>query len=48
MVSERRKIYNYEQILQEYSKNNNLKSTLDFMIKQYKKTLKNVSTESKK
>jgi len=38
----------YYKTLQEYSKNDNLKSTLDFMIKQYKKTLKKVSTKYKK
>jgi Fic family protein len=38
----------YYQTLQEYSKNNNLKPTLQFLIKQYKKTLKQVSTKKKK
>ncbi|MDD2444977.1 MAG: Fic family protein, partial [Candidatus Nanoarchaeia archaeon] len=38
----------YYKTLQEYSKNDNIKSTLDFMIKQYKKTLKKVSTKYKK
>ena len=38
----------YYQTLQEYSKRDNLKPTLDFLIKQYKKTLKEVSTKSDK
>jgi Fic family protein len=38
----------YYQTLQEYSRNNNLKPTLKFLIKQYKKTLKQVSTKRKK
>jgi len=38
----------YYKTLQEYSKNDNLKPTLKFLIKQYKKTLKEVSTKSKK
>src|SRR3989344_6037198 len=37
----------YYKTLQEYSKNDNLKPTLKFLIKQYKKTLKEVSTKSK-
>lgn len=38
----------YYQTLQEYSKKDNLKPTLKFLIKQYKKTLKEVSTKTKK
>jgi Fic family protein len=38
----------YYQTLQEYSKNDNLKSTLNYLIKQYKKTLKEVTTKKKK
>jgi Fic family protein len=38
----------YYQTLQEYSKKDNLKPTLKFLIKQYKKTLKEVSTKDKK
>lgn len=38
----------YYQTLQEYSKNDDLKPTLKFLIKQYKKTLKEVSTKKKK
>ncbi len=38
----------YYKTLQEYSKNNDLKPTLMFLIKQYKKTLKQVSTKNKK
>jgi len=38
----------YYQSLQEYSKNGDLKPTLKFLIKQYKKTLKQVSTKNKK
>jgi len=38
----------YYKILNEYSKNDNLKPTLDFFIKQYKKTLKKVTTKKKK
>jgi Fic family protein len=38
----------YYKSLQEYSKKDNLKPTLDFLIKQYKKTLKQVTTNSKK
>jgi len=35
----------YYWTLQEYSRNDNLKPTLDFLIKQYKKTLKEVTTK---
>lgn len=45
MLEDRQKYY---KILQEYSKNDNLKPTLEFLIKQYKKTLKEVSTKTKK
>lgn len=38
----------YYSTLQEYSKRDNLKPTLDFLVKQYKKTLKEVTTKSKK
>ncbi len=38
----------YYQTLQEYSKRDNLKPTLEFLIGQYKKTLKEVSTKKKK
>jgi fido (protein-threonine AMPylation protein) len=38
----------YYRTLQDYSKEYNLKSTLEFLIKQYKKTLKEVSTKKKK
>ncbi len=38
----------YYQTLQEYSKDGNLKPTMKFLIKQYKKTLKEVSTKKKK
>lgn len=38
----------YYRTLQEYSKRDNLKLTLEFLIKQYKKTLKQVSTKKKK
>ncbi len=38
----------YYQTLQEYSKKDNLKPTLNFLIKQYKKTLKQVTTKNKK
>lgn len=38
----------YYKTLQEYSEKDNIKLTLDFLIKQYKKTLKEVSTKSKK
>jgi len=38
----------YYQMLQKYSKNDDLKSTLKFLIKQYKKTLKEVITKKKK
>ncbi len=37
----------YYQTLQEYSKNDNLKPTLEFLIKQYKKTLKKVTTKKR-
>ena len=40
--------WEYYQTLQKYSKEDNLKPTLKFLIKQYKKTLKEVSTKSKK
>ena len=38
----------YYLILQDYSKRNNLKSTIEFLIDQYKKTLKQVGTKKKK
>lgn len=38
----------YYQTLQKYSKNDDLRSTLKFLIKQYKKTLKEVTTKNKK
>jgi len=38
----------YYQTLQKYSKKDDLKSTLKFLIKQYKKTLKEVTTKKKK
>lgn len=38
----------YYRTLQEYSKRDELKPTLNFLIKQYKKTLKGVSTKKKK
>jgi Fic family protein len=38
----------YYQTLQKYSKEDDLKSTLRFLIKQYKKTLKEVTTNKKK
>jgi Fic family protein len=38
----------YYQTLQEYSKSQNLKPTMLFLIKQYKKTLRQVSTKKKK
>lgn len=38
----------YYKTLQEYSKNGDLKSTLRFLIKQYKKTLREVTTKKKK
>ncbi|MCX6749134.1 MAG: Fic family protein [Candidatus Pacearchaeota archaeon] len=38
----------YYRTLQEYSRNDNLKFTLKFLIKQYKKTLKDVTTKNKK
>ncbi|MDD4363902.1 MAG: Fic family protein [Atribacterota bacterium] len=41
LLKDRQKYY---QTLQEYSKNDNLKPTLDFLIEQYKKTLMQVST----
>jgi len=37
----------YYKTLQEYSKKDNLKSTLNFLIKQYKKTIKEVSKKKK-
>ncbi len=40
--------YDYYQTLQEYSKKDNLKPTLEFLIDQYKKTLKEVSTKKRK
>ena len=38
----------YYQTLQKYSKNEDIKSTLKFLIKQYKKTLKEVATKKKR
>ena len=38
----------YYRTLQEYSKNGNLKPTIKFLIKQYKKTLRRVSTKKEK
>ncbi len=38
----------YYQTLQKYSKEDNLKPTLEFLIKQYKKTLKQVTTKKRK
>ncbi|MBW6442323.1 Fic family protein [Patescibacteria group bacterium] len=38
----------YYRTLQEYSKKDNLKPTLDFLLKQYKKTIKKVATKNKK
>lgn len=38
----------YYQSLQEYSKNQNLRPTIKFLIRQYKKTLKQVTTKRKK
>jgi len=38
----------YYKTLQEYSKKDNLKPTLDFLIKQYKKTFKQVTTKKNK
>ena len=38
----------YYQSLQEYSKNQNLKFTMEFLVKQYRKTLKQVTTKRKK
>lgn len=38
----------YYTTLQEYQKNQNLKPTVEFLVKQYKKTLKRVTTKSKK
>ena len=38
----------YYQTLQEYSKNQNLRPTILFLIKQYKKTLKQMTTKKKK
>jgi len=40
--------YKYYRTLQEYSKKDDLKPTLKFLINQYKKTLKGVSTKRKK
>ena len=44
MLEDRAKYY---KTLQEYSKKDNLKSTLNFLIKQYKKTIKEVSKKKK-
>ena len=38
----------YYATLQEYQKNQNLKPTVEFLVKQYKKTLRKVTTKSKK
>ncbi|MFW6233340.1 MAG: Fic family protein [Nanoarchaeota archaeon] len=38
----------YYHTLQEYQKNNKLKPTLEFLIKQYKKTMREVTTKTKK
>ena len=38
----------YYTTLQEYQKNQNLKPTVEFLVKQYKKTLRKVTTKSKK
>ena len=38
----------YYQTLQKYSRDDDLKSTLKFLIKQYKKTLKEVTTKKTK
>ena len=40
--------FEYYRTLQEYSKKDDLKPTLKFLINQYKKTLKEVSTKKKK
>src|SRR3989344_2269874 len=40
--------WEYYSTLTEYSKNQNLKPTIEYLIKQYKKTLKEVTTEKKK
>ena len=45
MVEDRQEYY---KSLQEYSKKDNLNLTLKFLIKQYKKTLKEVTTKKKK
>lgn len=45
MLEDRQKYY---QTLQEYSKNDSLKPTLQFLINQYKRTLKEVTTKAKK
>ncbi len=45
MLEDRQKYY---KTLQEYSKNDNLRPTLKFLISQYKKTLKEVTTKKKK
>jgi len=45
MLEDRREYY---QTLQEYSREHNLKPTMKFLIKQYKKTLKQVTTKKKK
>jgi Fic family protein len=45
MLENRQEYYN---TLQEYQKNNNLKPTLEFLIKQYKKTIKEMSPKTKK
>ncbi|MBN1923989.1 MAG: Fic family protein [Nanoarchaeota archaeon] len=46
IILEDRKEYYF--VLQQYSKNQDLKPTMKFLIKQYKKTLKKVSTKKKK
>ena len=38
----------YYMTLQEYQKNQNLKPTIEFLVKQYKKTLRRVTTKSRK
>ncbi len=38
----------YYETLQEYQKNQNLKPTVEFLVKQYRKTLRKVTTKSKK
>jgi len=45
MLEDRQEYYN---TLLEYQKNNNLRPTLEFLIKQYKKTIKEVTTKTKK